>query len=191
MKKLIGLFTALIFACVVLSASPVSAGTPYCWFNKYINVCGTYWKAPTQVTATVGEDVHWLIKIEVRVPSSGPPNYGGSIENVVVKDRFGAEIEIDDMGDPTVNGDPDGVAYYTTKGKSEKVFLTWEIGTLEPGDTATLILEISTDQNPSRWHWQEYTSPGCYELNSGAVLKFTYEGKQYSAHTDPITVKVT
>ena len=54
--------------------------------------------------------------------------------------------------------------------------------------TATLIFEISTDLNPAGK--QEYTSPGCYELNSGAVLKFTYNGKKYSAHTLPITVLV-
>ena len=53
-----------------------------------------------------------------------------------------------------------------------------------PGDTATLIMKISTDKNPARK--QEYASPGCYELNSGAVLKFTYEGKRYSVYTGPI-----
>lgn len=56
MKKLVGLFTILTLAYVVLSASPASAGYPYSWFNKYINVCGTYRKAPTTVTALIGTD---------------------------------------------------------------------------------------------------------------------------------------
>jgi len=73
---------------------------------------------------------------------------------------------------------------YTTKGTSEKVFLTWEIESPSPCDTATLIIKTSTDKNPAGK--QEYASPGCYELNSGVVLKFTYEGKRYSAYTGPI-----
>jgi len=177
MKKLVGLSTILIFTCVILSASPVSAGIPYCWFNKYINCV----KAPTQVTTTVGKDASWWIKINVSLPSW----WGGPIENVVVTDRFGAEIEIDEPFPRTISH---GTVYYTTKGKSEKVFLTWNIGTLNPGETAILRFVISTDKNPAGK--QEYTSPGCYELNSGAVLKFTFEGKQHSAYTLPITVLV-
>jgi len=182
MKKLVGLFTVLAFASVVLSASPVSAGIPYCWFNKWIRDGCTWVEAPTTVTVPMGTDVHWRFRITVALPSG----WGGPIENVVVKDRFGAEIEIDDYIYIT-DGDWTKLDI-TTNGESEKVFLTWEIGTLSPGDTATLILEISTDHNPA--DHQEYTSPGCYELNSGAVLKFTYEGKQYSAYTLPITVLV-
>ena len=179
MKKLIGLFTVVMFVSVVLSASPASAGTPYCWFNKYINCV----KAPTQVTATVGQEISWWIKINVSLPSW----WVGNITNVVVKDRFGAELEIDEPFPRTISH---GTAYYTTKGKSEKVFLTWEIGTLNPGETAILRFVVSTDENPAGK--QEYTSPGCYELNSGAVLKFfDMYGKQHSAYTDSITVVVT
>jgi len=181
MKKLVGLFTILTLACIVLSASPASAGYPYSWFNKYINVCGTYRKAPTTVTALMGTDVHWWIMIKVSLPS----NWGEPIKNVVVTDRFGAEIEIDSPFPVSITH---GTVSYTTKGNSEKVFLTWNIETLSPGKTAILRFKISTDHNPAGK--QEYTSPGCYELNSGTVLKFTFKEKQYSAYTHPIYVKV-
>lgn len=187
MKRLIGLFTVLIFACVVLSASPASSGTPFCWFNKWINECGTWFQAPTVVTAPLGEDVHWRMGITVDLRWV---SVDGAIENVVVTDRFGAEIEIEGYapGDPMPVYSNHGSAAYSVNGESEKVTLTWNIGTLPFGEMAILIFEISTDHNPA--DHQEYTSPGCYELNSGAVLKFTFDGKQYSAYTLPITVSV-
>jgi len=182
MKRLFWVFTLLMFASVTLSASPVSAGIPYCWFNKGIwNGC-KWVIAPTTLTAPLGTDVHWQIRITVSLPSS----WDGPIENVIVKDRFGAEIEIDAY--MYITGDDWTKLEISTKGKSEKVFLTWYIGTLSPGETAQLKLLISTDHNPAGK--QEYTSPGCYELNSGAVLKFTYQGKQHSAYTEPIKVSV-
>jgi len=136
-------------------------------------------------------DVHWMMRITVFLSSL----WGGPITDVVVKDRFGAEIEIDGYAPGDVMPASHGSASYYTKGASEKVFLTWNIGTLNPGETATLEFEISTDHNPA--DHQEYTTPsvcGCpetyYELNSGAVLKFRYEGKQYSAETPSLMVVV-
>lgn len=184
MKKLVGLLSALILTCVILSASPVSAGTPYCWFNKWIWKCGDGWvKAPTTVTTTVGTDEYWQIRITVSVPVG----WVGDITGVTVTDRFGAEIEIEEPFPVSITH---GTVSYTTKGKSAKVFLTWEIGTLSPGDWAALVIKVSTDLNPAGH--QEYTSPNCYELNSGAVLKFfDMYGKQHSAYTDSIMVEVT
>lgn len=181
MKKVVALFTGLMFALVLLSALPVSAGIQYCWFNKWIKVDDSWISAPTQVTAPLGTDVEWSMGITVELPD----DWGGDVENVVVYDRFGAEIEIEEPFPVCIS---QGTVSYTTKGKSEKAFLKWEIGTLSPGDTACLEILISTDLNPAGK--QEYTSPGCYELNSGAVLKFTFEGKKYSAHTHPIIVQV-
>lgn len=165
--------------CVVLSALPVSAGIPYCWFNKWINTGYGWVKAPTTVYTTVGADVHWQMAISIAPPGG----LSGSITDVVVSDRFGAEWEIEEI--TTVS---QGTVTTWTKGASEKVFLEWDVGTLDLGEMAYIIIQISTDLNPSGK--QEYTSPGCYELNSGAVLKFTFEGKQYSAYTLPIHVSV-
>ncbi|UCE28645.1 MAG: hypothetical protein JSV85_05040, partial [Candidatus Bathyarchaeota archaeon] len=177
MRRIVGLLAVLMFLSTVLSVLPASAGVPFCWFNKHIYVDGSWMVAPTQVTVPLGVDWSALIGITVSAPVT--------IENVVVTDRFGAEIEIVDPFPFVITH---GNVSYETKGKSEKVFLTWNIGMLAEGETAILIFEISTDLNPAGK--QEYTSPGCYELNSGAVLKFTYNGIKYSAYTLPITVLV-
>jgi len=75
-------------------------------------------------------------------------------------------------------------------GKSQKVHLKWYIGNLAPGKTAQLILLVSTDINPAGH--QEYTTPGVYEMNSGATLKFIdpEQDMQLSAVTAPIYVTV-
>ncbi len=101
----------------------------------------------------------------------------------MIKDNFGAEIEIDEVVSIS-----QGDLEIKLKGKSEKVSLKWEIGYLLPGETARLILLVSTDLNPAGH--QEYTSPGIYELNSGATLKFidTEQDTQLSAYTDSIYV---
>lgn len=188
MKKFYALFAALSLAIVALSVMPASAGIPYCWFNKWV-ISDEWWHiAPCTVTAHVGEDIHWGIRITIALPG----DWGGPIEDAVVTDRFGAEWELPDHDPSTPAWDPimitQGTAGYTTKGTSNKVFFTWEVGTLAPGEMAEIRFEISTDLNPAGH--QEYTSPGCYELNSGAVLKFMFEGHQESVYTLPIAVVV-
>jgi uncharacterized repeat protein (TIGR01451 family) len=134
-------------------------------------------------------ETQWAIVFEVTNP------FGYTMEEVVITDRFGGEIEIDDA-DPEIEGVNEvsithGTWSYYTKGKSEKVFLTWDIGDLDPGETALLIVLVSTDLNPAGK--QEYTSPGFYELNSGATLKFidSEQDMQLSAYTNSIGVRVT
>jgi hypothetical protein len=184
-RKYVGLFAVLMLACVVLSAFPVHAGVPYCWFNKEIWACCEWKKPPYTVSTTVGADPHWQMRITIALPSY----WGGPITDVTVKDRFGAEIEIDSLGAPT-HGD----AWWDHgpgkgKKKSGKVFLTWEIDELSPGETAVLEFTISPGLNGAGK--QCYTSCGCYELNSGAVLKFMYGGKQYSVYSGPFYVSVS
>ena len=41
---------------------------------------------------------------------------------------------------------------------------------LLPGDTATLVMYVCTGKNPAGH--QEYTSPGCYNFNSGLTVKW-------------------
>jgi len=186
-RKYVGLFAVLMLTSVVISAFPVHAGIPYCWFNKEILVCCKWKKPPYTVSTTVGADPHWQMRITIALPSY----WGGPITDVTVKDRFGAEIEIDT--DPLVPSQ--GIAWWDhgpghgKKSRSGKVFLTWEIGTLSPGQTASLTFEISTGFNGAGK--QQYTSTGCYELNSGAVLKFMYGGKQYSVYSGPFYVSVS
>lgn len=191
MRKYVGLFAVLMLACVVLSAVPVHAGIPYCWFNKWIREPDGCWLVQytaayprVVVDATVGEDVHWEMRITVTPDRD--------IFDAVVTDRFGAEIEIDT---PNPLDPSQGTAWWDHgpgrgRKKSGKVFLTWIIGDLLEGETASLYFEISTGLNGAGK--QCYTSCGCYELNSGAVLKFFGSNeKQVSVHTLPIYVHVS
>ena len=133
------------------------------------------------ITIKEKTEVQWAIEIEVTNP------FPYTMKDAAIKDRFGAEIEIDEPFPLSIT---QGTVSYTTQGKSEKVFLTWEIGDLNPGETARLILLVSTDINPAGK--QEYTTPGIYELNSGATLKFIdpEQDMQLSAYTDSIYVTV-
>jgi hypothetical protein len=127
----------------------------------------------------VGERIFFMEVIQVHNPSATK-----TFTDVMVTDRFGAEIALNPQWIHTNMGD---WSYYT-KGKSEKVFLEWEIGTLGPGETANLVVWAHTDLNPSGH--QEYSEPGIYEFNSGAVVKFRVEGKQRSFETGSVMVTV-
>jgi hypothetical protein len=159
---------------------------PYRGFTKHADLIST---GDGDLVIEVGEDVVWLMVIEVE------NTLAWTMEDVVVTDRFGAEIEIDNFAPGDTIPATRGSASYFTKGKSDKIFLTWEVGDLAPGETAVLAFEVSTDTNPGKGKGeplQEYTSPGHYELNSGAVLKFIGEHDYlYSDHTASIEVDVT
>ena len=155
-------------------------------------------------TLTIEEnnETQWAVVIDIVNP------FDYIMTDTVITDRFGAEIEIDDpfpynithgtVSNTTtedkskgkVKGKPD-----KRKGTSKKVFLNWTIGDLGPGETARLILLVSTDLNPAGH--QEYTTPTepgeYYEMNSGATLKFKdpeQDMMQLSAVTDSIYVTV-
>ena len=51
-----------------------------------------------------------------------------------------------------------------------------------------LKIVIGTDTNPAGQ--QEYTTPGPYYLNSGATVKWIYDGKQYSASSNKLMITV-
>ncbi len=106
-----------------------------------------------------------------------------AIEDVWVKDRLGAELKY--LGTIWIS---QGSATFDTKGGSDKVFIEWDVGTIPGGKSATLIIGIGTDLNPAGK--QEYTSPGCYYLNSGATAKWFVDGKQYSATSNRILIHV-
>jgi len=94
-------------------------------------------------------------------------------EEVVVKDRFGAEIEfaVTDASDSCIASQ--GIATSITKGGSDKIFLTWDVGTIADGDFETLVCSMQTDTTPGEE--QSYTECGRYEYNSGANVKFVVE----------------
>jgi len=128
----------------------------------------------------VGEKIVWQLVIWIH---NDPGVYGGStLMDVVVTDNLAAELQIDDYS--TTRGT---VSWYTT-GKSDKVHLKWSMDNLPANWNAYLYLTVSTDLNPSGR--QEYTSPGCYELNSGPTMKFTVDGSQQSIEMNSIIIEV-
>lgn len=149
-------------------------------------------KAEALETLTIKEktEIQWAVVIDVTNP------FEYTMEDIVITDRFGAEIEIDELFPYSITHGTAQWDYGPGEGKkkpnwkSKKLFLTWEIGDLAPEETARLILLVSTDLNPAGH--QEYTSPGIYELNSGATLKFIdpEQDMQLSAVTDSIYVTV-
>ena len=97
-------------------------------------------------------------------------------------DRFGGEFGVDKMGSPNK-----GTISFSLSGRTEKVHLVWAIGDLEPGEIATVTLNVYTDINPG--DKQEFTSCGTYTMNSGAVVKWLDDrGKQGSAVTESIII---
>jgi hypothetical protein len=110
------------------------------------------------------------------------------ITDLVVKDRLGGDLGFADS-DPA----PSDI---DTKGKTNKVFLEWELGTLPAGDSTTIYLIVYTDINTGTGNGkksghQEYTSTGEHELNSGANAKGMLDDElQVSNSSDSVTVEV-
>jgi len=94
-------------------------------------------------------------------------------EDVVVTDRFGAEIEfaVTNAADSCIASQ--GFATSITKGGSDKIVLTWDVGDIAAGDDETLVCSMQTDTTPGEE--QSYTECGRYEYNSGANVKFVVE----------------
>jgi len=108
-------------------------------------------------------------------------------DETTMSDRFGAELDVLECFSTTPDTAPTTVTL-TTKGKSEKEFLTWDIGTLGSGQSVFMICDIVTDTNPAGQ--QSYSECGEHEFNGGAVLKFLVNDKQRSFETESLTVDV-
>jgi len=106
---------------------------------------------------------------------------GRSIRSILNKPRWGGGVK---FGLTPYRFD----IYWT--GESVKVHFMWSIGSMSEGETLTIFLTVSTDKNPAMH--QEYTSEGCYELNSGATVKAirASNGKQFSETAPQIRFRV-
>jgi len=166
-KVLFGTFAALFIVVLIIPAAFACDEPCFC-FQKWI--CGAGTSIP------MGSPVTWWIHFEITAYSA--------MEQVVVTDNLGGELGIV-LPEYLITQGHTHVTYF---GATQKVHLLWDVGNLNPGDHVELIIEIYTDLNPGGQ--QEYTSPGCYALNSGATLKFYYNGVKYSATTDPIIITV-
>ena len=114
-------------------------------------------------------------------------NYDYEMAAPSLKDNFGAELV----------HDPDTVIanllteweFPISRGRSEKVRLSWDLPNLAPGEAYKLQVTMSTGKTPSKHAQQEYTSPGVKVLNSGATLKwFDDADAKQSMETGSISV---
>jgi len=129
----------------------------------------------------VGEKWHFALEIEVFNVSDS------TIENIVVKDHFGADLELG-----YVDQTQGTFTSTTNRGKSAQPRITWDLGDLESGGHAAMAINVSPDTNPGGN--QEFTSPCEHFLNSGATAKGIVEGQKKdhktSASSDPVAVYV-
>ena len=107
-------------------------------------------------------------KIKWTVTYYVPNTSGDTMYDAVLKDRFGAELDQADPGQYTASHG--SVTFEYSTGEMKQLRITWDIGDLPDGTTATLSFDVVTKENPPGK--QEYTSPGRKILNSGAVLKW-------------------
>jgi len=139
----------------------------------------------------LGERITFTMEIEVDNTLTGL-----TLNDVTVKDRLGAELELDD-GVDDLDPSTGTASFYLSNGKSKKVFIDWDVGTTLGAVAETLGIEANTDHNPGggkKAPHQEYTETGDYELNSGATLTFYVTIAEQDIYlvlvTDPIPVTV-
>lgn len=90
-------------------------------------------------------------------------NTGGEpIKDIVVTDHFGAELDV------ACVSEPDPICVVNPKGKAADR-LTWDVGDLDVGASAQLIVDATTNLDPGGY--QYYTSCGPHYFNSGPTAK--------------------
>ncbi len=159
---------------------------------------------------SVNELVQWDMTITIN------NTFAWAITNATLSDNLGAELGLagdgidNDLDTTPDDGTPgDLAAGYNTvpgtlttrlTGKTNKVHLSITGIDIAAGETVQCVLGIFTDYNPGKGKtpgihcYSSPTPPGGepYELNSGAVIKFTDPNTdfQLSAHTGSLTVTV-
>jgi len=114
---------------------------------------------------------------------------GQTWTSTIVKDRFGAELFVDNCIPSGTGNFADDLVALPTIGNSNKVKLVWVIGTLLDTKTAVLTCDVVTDLDPGGN--QSYTECSNHEFNSGATLKFRNEAmKQRSFESGGIIISV-
>ena len=128
--------------------------------------------------------ITWVVTIAISNP------YDYVMTDVIVKDNFSAELNGELISDVPL----ETLIKRYTKGKApmktiepQQIRIEWEVGTLAPGESATLELLVWTKFNPAGK--QEYTSTGWYTMNSGPTMKWLDNfGHQWSAEAPSLTI---
>jgi hypothetical protein len=134
---------------------------------------------------------------------------GQPMVDLAINDNFNAELAVQ-----LLEENPDVIVGNVTHECADKygnrTFVTqysidWDVSYLAPNECVSLDLLVWTKYNSKGqclgceesggllpddcWNWQEYTSPGTYQLNSGATVKWlNQDGIQQSESTPPLEV---
>lgn len=144
----------------------------------------------------------WKFLMEITVTNDS----GGELTNLLVKDNFGGDLELLEVGGVSVtqptnkkdtwigSGGAAGVTIMWT-GKTLKAHMEWAIPSIADGQTATLVVVVSTDVNTGTGNGkkpghQEYTSEGEHCLNSGPTVHVVIADYEVS-YTDYNEICVT
>ncbi len=168
MKKLAVLAAFVLAAAVSFAMAGVAAGQ--------VTVTTSLMGPPVVM---VGEEASWDITIEVAADSN--------VTDVIVKDGMGADLDEIIIGIPTHGS---ATSAKRGKGKMGATMITWEIGDLMAGETASIVVTVTTGLNPKDKH--EFTSPELgHELDGGASASYRLGDIEYETlETLPLTVDV-
>jgi hypothetical protein len=127
----------------------------------------------------VGTNVSWEFTFIVK------NNFDYDMVDAILKDNFGAELDY--IPDSVMFNLLTETEIVYSKGAMKQVRLEWSIEQIVEGEAYMLQMTVYTKLNPAGM--QEYTSPDCYALNSGATLKwYDDQGKKHSLETGSIWV---
>lgn len=124
--------------------------------------------------------VYWQLQIDVSYADST------DLTNVIVKDTLPAELVL--INTTVTTGST------STADKKGATKITWDIGTMSPGDSETLTMWISTAETPGQGAGKgkpkyHFSSAGEYSLNNGATVEGVHaSGEIEAGPTDEITV---
>lgn len=181
-----GITILAIFVIVVSGlmamANPVAAknhGDVDWFWTSAQSACGSFENDAVPMDKMVG----WMFRIYVE------NTFDEDMTDVVIKDKLAPELMIcvgcPDIPDPYAS---QGDYYITMKGKTDRMWLEWDVGTIPAGGYAIMVLVMASDINPKGQ--QEFTETGTYALNSGAILRYDMGGFKYRETTENILVTV-
>ena len=179
MKKLLAIVLAVTLVAVGLGAGVASAN-PGC---LDVDVTTSIDSGPGTVEPWTEET--WVIEIEVCNDT------GYTIYGVVVQDGMGADLDEIVCGTPS-QGSATALKKTVGQGKHKMraTMVTWYVGTLYAGDCETLLVTVTTGENPNGY--QEFTEEEVdHELDGGASASYWCGGESYeSLESTPLTVDV-
>jgi hypothetical protein len=124
-------------------------------------------------------------KMCINVTNCGPTD----LTNVVVTDRLENQFTNSGCANKSDSTDKVSWVYITNPSGFEKSYLTWEIGNLTSGESASLCFWITTTQNPVGFY--EPTSANQnYLVNLGAKVEAVSPVGNLTAQTDGIVLEI-